>query len=541
MSSQDHDFIVVGAGSAGCAAAGRLCEAGYSVCLLDAGSAGKGIVSRMPLGNVLQVPQFPGFNNWKHQTTDQVGFNRRRGYHPRGKALGGSSTINGMIYLRGRPADYDAWKELGCAGWGWQDVLPFFKRSENNGRGSNPWHGSDGHLQVSDCLSNTAADDLFLEAASQAGLGEIHDPNADFGEGASRFQFTQFWRDERKGERCSAANAFLDPLPRNRKPNFQSGLVVDRLELTEGRVDTVRCLRGGQKVSFKARYEVLLCAGAFGSPTILQRSGIGPASALKQLGIDVIFHAPEVGANLQDHLQCGLHYQCNDPRFMGLNPSGFLELLRSALAWRKTGEGWGSTCFTQSGVYWKSDPAMMLPDIQCHFFSGIVRKHGNKLHPSRGFSGHIYVVNPDSRGTVRISHKNPDHALLIDPNYLSCDGDMERTRMGLRRLQGIFNQPAFKTLNPLAIASIDGFDDSSVDEFIRVNADTAYHPVGTCRMGDDEQSVVDPKLRARDLAGLRIADASIMPRIIGSNTNAACMMIGERAADFALCDLHGTA
>ena len=443
-----------------------------------------------------------------------------------------------MIYLRGRPDDYDAWAELGCAGWGWQDVFPYFRAMERNSRDADAWHGRDGSLQVSDCLSNIAADRLFIAAGSQSGLTEIIDFNANFGEGLGQFQFTQYWDGSRKGERCSASAAFLDPLPAHQKPHIKTGMLVDRLLVEDGRVTAVVCLEGAMLITLTPRHEIILCAGTFGSPAVLQRSGFGDAEHLRSIDVHVHDDKPGIGANLQDHLQCGLHYKCKDKRFMGLNPAGILELLGAALHWRKSGGGWGSTCFTQSGGYWKTSPDVPLPDIQCHFFSGIVRDHGNRLTPSRGFSGHVYVLDPASRGSVRISTADASIGPVIDPNYLESPDDLRRTRIGLKRLQSIFDQPAFQETQPTAIASIAGMNDDAVDDFIRSNADTAYHPAGTCRMGADKASVVDPELRFKCADGLRIADASVMPRIIRSNTTAACMMIGERAAEFAINTLR---
>ncbi|MEM1376069.1 MAG: GMC family oxidoreductase N-terminal domain-containing protein [Pseudomonadota bacterium] len=531
----DHwfDYLVVGAGSAGCAAAAGLARAGHSVCIIEAGGAGNQLVTRMPLANAFQVPRLPGRNNWALSTRPQAEMAGRCGYQPRGKCVGGSSAINGMIYIRGRPQDYDAWEALGCTSWGWADVLPVFRALEKGIDDDHQIYGGEGPIHISKCQSRTEADAIFLDAAVEAGLTHLDDFNASAAAGVGPFRFTQFSDGDRAGHRCSAAE-FINALPADNRPQVETGVVVKRLLLDQNKVVGVVGHRRNHTVFYRARYEVVLAAGTFGSPTILQRSGFGQPEKLKSLGINVRKSMTEIGANLQDHLQCGLHYKCNDDRFMGLTPRGMLELFSAARQWKKTGKGWGSTCFTQSGGFWKTKPDLELPDVQCHFFSGVVRDHGNRLHLTRGYSAHVYILNPASRGYIEITSKDHTLAPQIDPQYLSEPDDLDRLAMALKQLQNILNQPSFRALLPRPIADVAALDPEQIRNYIREHADTAYHPVGTCRMGNDEDAIVDPQLRFRGALGLRIADASIMPKIISANTNSASMMIGCRAAAFAL-------
>ncbi|MEO0495896.1 MAG: GMC family oxidoreductase N-terminal domain-containing protein, partial [Pseudomonadota bacterium] len=380
------DYLVIGGGSAGCAAAAGLAQAGHSVCLMEAGGAGRGLATRMPLANAFQVPRFPGLNNWAFSTAPQAEMANRRGYQPRGKCLGGSSAINGMIYLRGRPQDYDGWEALGCAGWAWADVLPVFHSLERATDSADGPYGRDGPIHISRCQSDIGADKLFFDAAAEAGFALIDDLNGHFTEGVGPFRFTQYADVGRAGGRCTAA-AFFEACPAGLRPHIETRMSVDRLLVKDGRTVGVVGYRGEKTYDYRARHEVILAAGVFGSPSILQRSGFGPPDMLRALGIDVRKPMREIGANLQDHLQCGLHYECRDRRFIGLTPGGIFDLLKAALQWSKGGQGWGSTCFTQSGGYWKTGTTLELPDVQCHFFSGIVRDHGNRLHFSRGYSG----------------------------------------------------------------------------------------------------------------------------------------------------------
>ncbi|MFS4582475.1 GMC family oxidoreductase [Phaeobacter sp. C3_T13_0] len=529
------DYLVLGAGSAGCAVAGRLARAGHKVALVEAGSAFARPWSRMPLGNALQVPKQPGLNNWKYETAPEPGLNYRRGYQPRGRVLGGSSAINGMIYLRGRPDDYDRWLSMGNRGWGWNDVRPVFESFERPDGDINSVDADDNFgVAVSICRSHSGADEIFFSGAKERGLRRLNQREIPNCEAVFPFRFSQYGSGQFAGRRCSSADAFLHSLPREQRPHVFCNTLVDYLAIAQGKATHVMCRRGRNTLRLGARQEIILCAGAFGSPAILQRSGVGPAKLLKKCGVEIVRDMSEVGQNLQDHLQCGLHYSCRDNRFMGLTPGGVLDLAKAIWTWRKMGRGWGSSTFTQSGGYLKSDENRALPDLQCHFFSGIVRDHGNRLHAARGYSAHVYVVDPDSRGSVEIASSNVRTPPRITPNYLSHLNDLRRTRVGLKRLQHILDAPAFRALDPAAIADIRGFNDPEIDTFIRSNADTAYHPVGTCRMGCDTNSVVDNNLRLRGIEGVRIADASIMPRIVSSNTNAASIMIGIQAAEFIL-------
>lgn len=533
MEHTEFDYIVIGAGSAGSVIASRLTEnPKISVCLIEVGTGGNSVVTRMPLGNIFQVPEIPGFNNWRFKTTPQQQLNNRLGYHPRGKGLGGTSMINGMIYMRGVPSDYDDWAKSNCPGWGWYDVVPFFKKAECNHHIRNDFHGTDGPLHVGNRLTPDGADQIFFKAAQNNGLPFNDDFNGHENFGCGHFQFAKFQDGPQKGQRCSAAAAYL--YPNLHRPNLHvvTGVSVNRIIVESGRAISVECLKGSSVSNISARVEIVLSAGAFGSPTILMRSGIGPGSHLAAYGIETIIDNPMVGSNLQDHLQCALHFKSRDRRLMGLNPSGAIDLIKAAWRWRKTGQGLATTSFTESGAFLKSDLNLENPDLQIHFFSGIVQDHGRKLHLARGYSGHIALLHPESVGTVRLQSAKLQDAPIIDPNFLDDEADRKRMIIATKKLGEILHDKAFAELKPSALHGLDFDNDNSVLNYIRENADTAYHPVGTCKMGIEGNAVVDPELRVYGVENLRVADASVMPKIVSGNTNAPTIMIGERAADF---------
>lgn len=534
MQRETHfDYLVIGSGSSGAVVAARLSEdPNVSVCLVEAGKSNNSLMSRLPLANMFQVPEFPGFNNWKFKTTPQKQLNNRTSYHPRGKALGGSSAINGMIYIRGHPDDYDQWADNGCDGWSWKDVFPYFLKSENNQNKQDQYHGSLGELHVGDSVTPNEADDLFLKAAQEAGYSLNEDFNGTDNIGCGHYQLTQFHDDQRSGTRCSTAAAFIIPNLKRKNLTILSGAIVDKLEIEDRRAVAVIIHHGKQQKILKARKEIVLSAGSFGTPSILLRSGIGPAEELKALGIKPIFDKRDVGKNLQDHLQCALHYQLNDKRFMGITPSGIVDLMKAVWRWRKNGKGLAATSFTESGAFLKSSKTLERPDLQVHFFRGLVEDHGRKLHFKRGFSAHVCTLHPESCGEVHLSSPDPMAKPIIDPNYLATTRDENQLVIGMKKLFEICEAQPFKTIGAKALQNINIKNDDEILTYIRASADTAYHPVGTCRMGKDEHAVVDNQLKVRGIESLRVADASIMPSIISGNTNAACIMIGERVAEF---------
>ena len=521
----EFDYIIVGGGSAGSVMASRLSEdPATSVCLIEAGGEGRDLLIRAPLGVIGMISGRPKINNWAFHTVPQEHLNGRRGFQPRGKALGGSSAINAMIYMRGHPSDYDDWAAAGATGWGWDEVLPFFKRAEGNARGADDWHSDSGPLAVGDQRSPRPITQAFLDAVDEMQLPRTDDFNGPQQEGAGLWQVTQFTKGPRAGERCSAAAAYLhDHMDR---PNLHviTKAQVQRVTFDGVRATGVTYAKGGEQ-TVTARREVVLCAGAFGSPQLLQVSGIGPAAHLREHGIVVVHDAPEVGANLQDHLDFILTYKTDDTTSLGLGLAGTAHLVREILNWRRDGTGLVSTPGSEAGAFLKTDPALDRPDIQLHFVPAIVDDHVRKLHLGYGYSCHACVLRPKSRGTVRLAS-----APLIDPRFLSDSRDAEGLLAGTRLMRRIMDAPAMRKWRTKELYTDGVTDDAALMEHIRARADTIYHPVGTARMGTHATAPCDPQGRVNGVAGLRVVDASLMPTLIGGNTNAPTIMMAEKIA-----------
>lgn len=523
------DFIVVGAGPAGCALATRLARSpgAPSVALIETGPARTPVLSNVPVGIAGLVP-YKSNANYAYETTPQKGLGGRRGYQPRGRGLGGSSLINAMIYTRGQPQDYDGWAALGCAGWAWDDVLPYFKRSETNTRGADAWHGGDGPLHIDDLRDPSPASLAFLEGAIQAG----HRPNPDFNgptqEGVGLYQVFH-----KSGRRYNAARGYLEaggPVP---NLTILTDRAVRRLALEGRRVIGVVHGNGSDERTLLARREVILSAGAFGSPQILMKSGIGPAEHLRALDIPVVHDAPEVGQNLQDHCDFTANLRSRAPGLLGIAPSALARIIAGIGAYRRHGRGVLTSNVAEAGGFVKSDPSLDRPDLQLHFCISMVDDHSRSMRFGTGMALHVCGLRPESRGEVRLAAPNAE-APLIDPGFLTDDRDMEVLMKGVRIVREILKTPA---MTAMAGRSLHGTLDEEGDDLralIRSRADTIYHPVGTCRMGSDARSVVDHELRVRGIEGLRVADASIMPTLISGNTQAPCAMIGEKAADLIL-------
>ncbi|WP_416830340.1 MAG: GMC family oxidoreductase [Erythrobacter sp.] len=521
---ESFDYIVIGGGSGGSAVAGRLAVDGTRrVCLIEAGGRNDNILIKTPGF----MPFIRNSSNYKYETVPQKGLNGRIGYQPRGKGLGGSSAINAMVYIRGHKWDYDNWAALGCDGWSYDDVLPYFKKAESNERGEDAYHGAGGPLFVSNQRSPNPTSLAFVEAAAELQLRTNDDFNGERQEGFGLYQVTQ-----RDGERWSAARGYVEPIREQGNFAVRTNTLVERLVVEQGRVTGVMVRRGGRSEMLYARRGVILSAGAFNSPQILMLSGIGPAEHLKQHGIDVVLDRAAVGSNLQDHIDYVSGWQTTSDVPIGGTLKGTLKMAGAIFEHRRKRTGAMTTCYAEAGGFWTVMPESPAPDVQWHFVPAVLEDHGRENVKGYGFSLHACVLRPESRGTVRLGSRDIAAAPVIDPNFLDDDRDIAVLREGVRLSHRIADAPALQAFGPTDRHPVDLNDDAALDELIRNRADTVYHPVGTCRMGADDEAVVDPTLKVRGLDGLWIADASIMPRLVSGNTNAPSIMIGERCADF---------
>ncbi len=523
----EFDYVIVGAGSAGCVLASRLSEdPAVQVALLEAGPPDTSALVHCPAGIALMARV--DLVSHGLSTVPQPGLLGRSGFQPRGRTLGGSSSTNAMAYIRGQAMDYDTWAQMGCAGWSWDEVFPYFLKAEHNERIHNEWHGQHGPLNVADLQSPNLFSHRFVEAGVQAGLSRTTDFNGPTQEGVGLYQVTQ-----RGGERFSAAKAYLTPHRGRPNLHVMTGVTVDRIGLMHGVARQVDALLGGQTQTLTARREIIVSAGAFQSPAILMRSGIGPAAHLQSLGIEVLHDAPGVGDNLHDHPDVVLVADApGHTDLMGLSARGVWHTLQALWAWRQDRKGRLTTNFAEGGAFYKSRPEVAHPDIQLHFVVAKLVDHGRQLALGHGYSLHVCLLQPHSRGRVQLTDRNPHSAPLIDPQFLSDPRDLQRLRDGVRQAQRILAQPALAAYGQEWSVSADARTDDQLEHWIRQNADTVYHPVGTCRMGRDHKAVVDERLRVHGVPGLRVVDASVMPRIVSGNTNAPTIMIAEKAADW---------
>jgi choline dehydrogenase-like flavoprotein len=526
----EFDYIICGGGSAGSVLAARLSEdPDVTVCLIEAGGMGRDIFVRAPALVAAMVSGRPPIHNWALHTTPQPGLNGRRGFQPRGKALGGSSAINAMLYVRGHPSDYDGWADLGATGWDWASVLPYFLQSEGNAR-PGPLHGSDGPLQVGDQRFPRQISRAFVQAMGDVQVPENPDFNGAVQEGAGLYQVTQFHSGPRKGERCSAAAAYLHPALTRPNLTVLTRTRAERITFDGQRATGVIVKRGLARRALTARREVIVAQGTFGSPQLLMLSGIGPADHLRAHGLPVTHDLPGVGQNLQDHLDYTISHHSLRRDTVGLNPRGLMRLAKAGLHWRKTGEGLFASPMAEGGAFFRSTPDQPRPDLQIHFVVGMVDQHMRRLHLADGFSAHVCVLRPKSRGEVALHSANPADPPLIDPAFLSHPDDLAVLMRGARITEAMLESATLAPWRGKRLYPHDG-SDQGLEAAIRAHADTIYHPVGTCRMGQDDLAVTDPTLRVHGLQGLRVVDASVMPALIGGNTNAPTLMIAEKAAD----------
>ncbi len=522
----EFDYIVIGGGSAGCVLAGRLTEdPNISVCLIEAGGDGNNWTVNVPVATVISLPT--KINNWAFETVPQAGLNGRKGYQPRGKGLGGSSNINAMIYIRGNHADYDHWASLGNTGWSYQEVLPYFIKSENNASLQNKYHGNTGPLSVSNLRTDNPLHQRYIAAAQAEGYNVLDDFNGAEQEGLGVYQVTHV-----NGERCSVARAYLQPHLNRPNLTVLSHAVTHKILIENKIAIGAEIHHAGQIKQIKATKEVLLCAGAIQSPQILMLSGIGPEQELKKHGIDCVHSLSGVGQNFHDHPDFIFGYTVKEIQgTFGISMSGSLDMFKQIQRYRRERKGMITSNFAECGGFLKSDPSLSIPNLQLHFVVALVDDHARKFHASHGVSCHVCLLNPRSRGSIQLSGPKISDPLKIDPNFLADEQDLEDLVQGFKLTQKLMQSPALSEIYKQDLFTAEVKSDDDIRAILRQRVDTVYHPVGSCKMGVDDMAVVNPQLQVYGIQNLRVVDASIMPNVINGNTNAPVVMIAEKAID----------
>jgi len=522
----EFDYIVIGAGAAGCAVASRLSQdPSISVCLLEAGGPDTHPLVHMPAGVAAMVPT--SINNWQYQTVPQPGLNGRVGYQPRGKTLGGSSSINAMAYHRGHPEDFNRWAALGNPGWSYQEVLPFFKRAEHNEHFKDELHGQHGPLNVRFHSSPNPFGETFVEAGLQAGYPACPDQNGANMEGFGRVQVMQ-----KDGQRCSAAKAYLTPNRHRANLRIETHAHATRIIFEGKRAVGIEFVQKGVKRSLRARHELILSSGAFNSPQLLLLSGVGPADDLLKLDIPVVHELPGVGQNLVDHIDYVHSYRVKSRKLIGLSLAGIWDMAKAVMGYWRHRTGPLTTNFAEACAFVKTRSPLPQADIELALTVAMFADHGRTLYRGHGLSVHACLLHPKSVGQLKLASADPMVPPLIDPAFLTHPDDIKTLIEGYRVIEKVMGTKAFKAFNPRSVIETPMTTDAEIEQVLRNRSDTLYHPVGTCKMGSDDMAVVDARLKVHGLEGLRVVDASIMPTIIGCSTTAATIMIGEKAADF---------